>query len=127
MGVDPVVLWMLLPVVAFGSAYVPEVASFVAGQAMFTMMVLIIFNLIEPRGWQVGLIRVEDVVVGALGRRRGVAAAVAARRDRDGVAGRSTPPRAVVATLPASGGASGSRAAPPRSATTRCSRSATTR
>ncbi len=65
-GVDPLVMWALLPVVAFGSAFVPEVASFVAGQAAFTMMVLIIFNLIVPTGWQVGLIRVEDVVVGAL-------------------------------------------------------------
>ncbi|MET0474470.1 MAG: FUSC family protein [Mycobacterium sp.] len=66
MGVDPVVMWLTLPLVAFGSAYVPEVASFVAGQAMFTMMVLIIFNVISPSGWQVGLIRVEDVIVGAL-------------------------------------------------------------
>ena len=65
MGVDPPVMWVMLPVVAFGSAYVPEVASFVAGQAMFTMMVLIIFNLIVPTGWKVGLIRIEDVVVGA--------------------------------------------------------------
>lgn len=65
-GVDPIVMWLLLPVVAFGSAYVPEIASFVAGQAAFTMMVLIIFNLIQPSGWAVGLIRVEDVVVGAL-------------------------------------------------------------
>ncbi|OBF26883.1 fusaric acid resistance protein [Mycobacterium sp. ACS1612] len=66
LGVDPVVLWILLPIVAFGSAYVPEVYSFVAGQAAFTMMVLINFNLIVPTGWKVGLIRVEDVVVGAL-------------------------------------------------------------
>lgn len=65
-GVDPIVMWILLPVVAFGSAFVPEVASFIAGQAAFTMMVLIIFNLIQPSGWAVGLIRVEDVVVGAL-------------------------------------------------------------
>jgi uncharacterized membrane protein YccC len=65
MGIDPVVMWTVLPIVAFGSAYVPEVASFVAGQAMFTMMVLIIFNLIAPSGWQVGLIRVQDVVFGA--------------------------------------------------------------
>lgn len=65
-GVQPVVMWALLPVVAFGSAFVPEVASFIAGQAAFTMMVLIIFNLIVPTGWQVGLIRVEDVAVGAL-------------------------------------------------------------
>lgn len=66
LGVDPPVMWAMLPIVAFGSAYVPEVASFVAGQAMFTMMVLIIFNLIVPTGWSVGLIRIEDVVVGAL-------------------------------------------------------------
>jgi hypothetical protein len=65
MGVDPIVMWAALPLVAFGSAYVPEVATFIAGQAMFTMMVLIIFNVIAPSGWSVGLIRVEDVVVGA--------------------------------------------------------------
>ncbi len=65
-GIDPAVLWILLPVVVFGSAFVPEVASFTAGQAAFTMMVLIFFNLIVPTGWSVGLIRVEDVVVGAL-------------------------------------------------------------
>ena len=34
-------MWMLMPVVAFGSAYVPEIASFIAAQAAFTMMVLI--------------------------------------------------------------------------------------
>jgi hypothetical protein len=65
-GVDRIVMWMLLPVVAFGSAFVPEVASFIAGQAAFTMMVLINFNLIVPTGWSVGLIRLEDVLVGAL-------------------------------------------------------------
>lgn len=65
-GVEPAVMWLLLPVVAFGSAYVPEIASFIAGQAAFTMMVLIIFNVIQPTGWSVGLVRVEDVVLGAL-------------------------------------------------------------
>lgn len=65
LGVDPVVMWTLLPVVAFGSTYVNVVGSFVASQAMFTMMVLIVFNLMQPMGWQVGLIRVEDIVVGA--------------------------------------------------------------
>jgi uncharacterized membrane protein YccC len=65
-GVDPAVMWVLMPVVVFGSAFVPEVASFTAGQAAFTMMVLIFFNLIVPTGWSVGLVRVEDVAVGAL-------------------------------------------------------------
>ncbi len=65
LGVDPVVLWTLLPVMAFGSTYINVVGSFTAGQAMFTMMVLIVFNLMQPQGWQVGFIRVEDVMVGA--------------------------------------------------------------
>jgi hypothetical protein len=65
-GFDPMVLWILLPVATFGSAYIAKVASFAAGQAAFTMMLLIIFNLIAPTGWRVGLIRIEDVVVGCL-------------------------------------------------------------
>ena len=66
LGVDPLVMWLLLPLVAFGSTYVSQVGSFMAGQAMFTMMVFIVFNLIQPIGWQVGLIRIEDIVLGAL-------------------------------------------------------------
>ncbi len=47
-GVEPAVLWAVLPIVAFMAAYVPEVWSFAAGQAAFTMLVLIVFNLIHP-------------------------------------------------------------------------------
>ncbi|MCE9515091.1 MAG: FUSC family protein [Mycobacterium sp.] len=65
-GVNPVVLWSLLPVVTFGSTYVMRVGSFAASQAMFTMQVLIVFNLMRPTGWQIGLTRIEDVVIGAL-------------------------------------------------------------
>ncbi|MCB1265878.1 MAG: FUSC family protein [Mycobacterium sp.] len=64
-GVDPPVLWTLLPVVAFGSSYVSRVGSFTAGQAMFTMMVLIVFNLMSPIGWTIGFARLEDILVGA--------------------------------------------------------------
>ncbi|MCB0932962.1 MAG: FUSC family protein [Mycobacterium sp.] len=66
LGVDQPVLWALLPVVAFGSTYVSAVGSFTASQAMFTMMVLIVFNLMHPTGWQVGLVRIEDILIGAL-------------------------------------------------------------
>lgn len=66
LGVDPLVLWVVLPMAAFIAAYVPEVASFAAGQAAFTMLVLIVFNLIHPTGWQVGLVRIEDIVVGGI-------------------------------------------------------------
>jgi uncharacterized membrane protein YccC len=65
-GVDPMVLWPVLPIVAFVAAYVPEVASFAAGQAAFTMLVLIVFNLIAPSGWAVGLVRIEDIMVGGV-------------------------------------------------------------
>jgi uncharacterized membrane protein YccC len=39
--------------------------SFAAGQAAFSLVVLILFNLIDPIGWQVGLVRVQDVAIGA--------------------------------------------------------------
>ena len=65
-GVDPVTLWILLPLATFGSTYVLAVGSFTASQAMFTMQVLIVFNLMRPTGWQVGFVRIEDVILGAV-------------------------------------------------------------
>lgn len=65
-GVNPVVLWTLLPLATFGTTYVQTVGSFTASQAMFTMQVLIVFNMMRPIGWQIGLVRIEDVVLGAL-------------------------------------------------------------
>ena len=38
--------------------------SFVAGQAAFSVTVIILFNIIQPVGWRVGLTRVEDVAIG---------------------------------------------------------------
>jgi uncharacterized membrane protein YccC len=64
-GVEPAVLWTLLPITIFAAAYVPRVASLAAGQAAFTMTVLIILNLIAPTGWQLGLVRIEDITAGA--------------------------------------------------------------
>lgn len=65
-GIHPEMLWILLPLVSFGSAYVLVVGSFTASQAMFTMQILIVFNMMQPIGWQIGLIRIEDVLIGAL-------------------------------------------------------------
>lgn len=64
-GVDQVVLWALLPVATFASTYVLSVGSFTASQAMFTMQVLIVFNMMRPTGWQIGLVRIEDIALGA--------------------------------------------------------------
>jgi uncharacterized membrane protein YccC len=57
-------LWLLLPVTLLIAGYLPEVVSFVAGQAAFTVLVVVLFNIISQTGWQVGLVRVEDVLFG---------------------------------------------------------------
>src|SRR5262249_8361384 len=62
---DPVVLWAALPSAVFLAAYAPSALSFVGGQAAFTVMMLIFFNLLTPVGWRVGLVRIEDVAVGS--------------------------------------------------------------
>jgi len=64
-GADHGVLWAVLPFAVLLAAYAPQTMSFAAGQAAFTIVVLILFNLIQPAGWRVGLVRVEDVAIGA--------------------------------------------------------------
>ena len=63
-GTDEPVLWAVLPGCILVAAYAPRAVSFAAGQAGFSMMVLVIFNLIAPTGWTLGLTRVEDVAIG---------------------------------------------------------------
>lgn len=57
-------LWAVLPIAVFFAAYAPRALSFAAGQAGFSVAVLVAFNLISPAGWQVGLVRIEDVSIG---------------------------------------------------------------
>jgi uncharacterized membrane protein YccC len=57
-------LWALLPLAVLISGIAPSMISFVAGQAAFTLLVVILFNIIEPIGWRVGLTRIEDVAIG---------------------------------------------------------------
>jgi uncharacterized membrane protein YccC len=63
-GTNEAVAWAVLPVAVLLAAYAPRVVSFAAGQAGFTLVVLMLFNLIQPSGWSVGLVRVEDVAIG---------------------------------------------------------------
>lgn len=63
-GTDERVLWAVLPVAVLLAAYAPRHMSFAAGQAAFTGVVLVLFNIIQPTGWMVGLVRVEDVTIG---------------------------------------------------------------
>jgi hypothetical protein len=64
LGSDHGALWAVLPFAVLLAAYAPQALSFAAGQASFTIVVLVLFNLIEPVGWRVGLVRVEDVAIG---------------------------------------------------------------
>jgi uncharacterized membrane protein YccC len=65
-GTDTTVLWVLLPIAILFAGLAPAAISFAAGQAAFTLTLLILFNLIAPAGWQVGLVRIEDVALGCL-------------------------------------------------------------
>jgi hypothetical protein len=64
LGNEEGALWAALPPAVLLAAYAPRAISFAAGQAGFTVVVLIIFNLIAPAGWTAGLVRVEDVAIG---------------------------------------------------------------
>jgi uncharacterized membrane protein YccC len=59
-----ILLWVLLPLAVLLSGVVPSMVSFAAGQAGFTLVVVILFNIIDPLGWKVGLTRIEDVAIG---------------------------------------------------------------
>jgi uncharacterized membrane protein YccC len=63
-GSDATALWIALPFAVMLAAYAPRAVSFAAGQAGFTVALLVIFNLLAPSGWKVGLIRLEDVAIG---------------------------------------------------------------
>ena len=63
-GTHETVLWGVLPIAILIAAYAPRAISFAAGQAGFTVVLFVLFNLIQPVGWRVGLIRVEDVAIG---------------------------------------------------------------
>jgi uncharacterized membrane protein YccC len=83
-GTGQYALWIALPIAVLVAAYAPGTAPFAVGQAAFTVTVIVLFNLLVPTGWKVGLVRVQDVligcavslVVGALFWPRGASAAV---------------------------------------------------
>ena len=64
-GTKTAVLWVLLPVVVLFAGLAPAAISFAAGQAAFTVTLLVLFNLLVPVGWKIGLLRIEDVAIGS--------------------------------------------------------------
>jgi uncharacterized membrane protein YccC len=63
-GTDPTLLWFLLAPVILFAGIAPAAISFAAGQAAFTLTLVFLFNIIQPTGWRVGLLRVEDIALG---------------------------------------------------------------
>jgi uncharacterized membrane protein YccC len=57
-------LWVALPIAVFVAAYAPGTAPFAVGQAAFTVTIAVLFNLLAPVGWKVGVLRIEDVAIG---------------------------------------------------------------
>jgi uncharacterized membrane protein YccC len=56
----------LLGLVICGAVYAARAGGMVAGQAAFTVLVVVLFSLLVPSGWTLALVRVQDVVAGAL-------------------------------------------------------------
>jgi uncharacterized membrane protein YccC len=63
-GTHTTVLWLLLPLAVFLAGVAPAVISFAGGQAAFTLTLVILFNILQPTGWRVGLVRIEDIAIG---------------------------------------------------------------
>jgi uncharacterized membrane protein YccC len=63
-GSHQTVLWAVLPLAVLVGSYAPRAISFAAGQAGFTVVLFVLFNIIQPVGWRVGLVRIEDVAIG---------------------------------------------------------------
>jgi hypothetical protein len=65
-GTSTPALWVALPIAIAVAAYAPGTLPFILGQAAFTVVVVVLFNLLVPAGWTVGLLRIEDVALGCL-------------------------------------------------------------
>src|SRR6202012_4074615 len=63
-GDHPWLLWTVFPLAVLLGAYSPRAISFTAGQAGFTIVIVILFNLLDPVGWSVGVVRIEDIAIG---------------------------------------------------------------
>ncbi|WP_405827501.1 FUSC family protein [Streptomyces sp. NBC_01176] len=63
-GHHSTVLWILLPLAVLIAGIAPAAISFAAGQAAFTVTVVILFNIGQNPDWHIVLLRIQDVAVG---------------------------------------------------------------
>lgn len=63
---DPAVYWVLLPIAVGIAAYFPGGVNFIAGQAGFGLLVIVLFELLDYPGLQTAVVRAETVAVGVI-------------------------------------------------------------
>ncbi|MFE3168441.1 FUSC family protein [Streptomyces sp. NPDC059224] len=59
-------LWFVLPVAVLCAGIAPAVISFAAGQAAFTVTLVVLFNIGHDPSWHVALLRIQDIALGCL-------------------------------------------------------------
>jgi hypothetical protein len=63
-GSNTTILWLALAPAVLFAGFAPAAVSFAAGQGAFTLTLVILYNILQPAGWRVGLVRVEDIALG---------------------------------------------------------------
>jgi uncharacterized membrane protein YccC len=58
------VLWLLLPFAILIAGIAPAAISFAAGQAAFTVTLVILFNIGQNPDWHIVLLRIQDIALG---------------------------------------------------------------
>ncbi|MFF3380386.1 FUSC family protein [Streptomyces sp. NPDC002680] len=58
------VLWFLLPLAVLLAGIAPAAISFAAGQASFTITLVIMFNIGQDPDWHIVLLRIQDIAIG---------------------------------------------------------------
>ncbi|WP_084724790.1 FUSC family protein [Streptacidiphilus melanogenes] len=58
------VLWFVLPLAILLAGIAPAAISFAAGQAAFTVTLVVLFNIGHNPDWHIALLRVEDIALG---------------------------------------------------------------
>jgi hypothetical protein len=59
-------LWFVLPVAILFAGIAPAAVSFAAGQAAFTVTLVVLFNVGHDPNWHIALLRIQDIALGCL-------------------------------------------------------------
>lgn len=63
-GFHVTALWFVLPVAIMAMGVAPTVISFAAGQAAFTVALVVVFSIGQDQDWHLALLRLQEVALG---------------------------------------------------------------